>query len=110
MPTTSPAVLPLDELELLLDELLDDVLLDELEELAEDELLLELDDVELLEELDDDELLDELVPTEPEQSPAALLPCTERLSILGKPALLVASKRSRLLPASRLTLTVCELP
>ena len=105
--TPPPGVPELDELELREEELLD-----ELELLLLEELLLELEDALLL-ELEDELLeleleLEELPPTGPLQSPALALPLTLILSIFARPALLVASRRSRLLPATRLTLTEPE--
>lgn len=107
--STPPPGLPeLEELELLDEELLDEELLEE-EVLDELELLLE----ELLLELEDELLeleleLEELPPTGPLQSPALALPLTLMLSIFARPALLVASRRIRLLPATRFTLTEPE--
>lgn len=99
-PPTEPE---LEELELLLEE----ELLDELLELAADELLLELEVV--VEELELDELeleeLEEPPPMGPLQLPALVLPETLMLSMFARPALLVASRRMRLLPATRLTFT-----
>jgi len=94
-----------DELE---EELLDEELDEELDDELDEELLLE--ELELLE----DELLDELLelvdPVPPLQFPAdGLTPVTRRLSMLAKPALLVAFKLSKLFPACRVTFAVVEL-
>ena len=102
-----PPPLPLDELD-------DDELLLELDELDElDELLLEVDDDDELEllleellELDELELLDDELELLPLQSAACgLLPATSRLSILPRPSLVVACKRTAWLPADRFRLT-----
>jgi hypothetical protein len=108
--TVPPDELELDELELLeeeeeLLELLELELLDELDELE--------DELELLElELLDDELEElELLPVPPLQLPAvAFTPVMLRLSTFARPALLVASRRMRLLPATRFTVTEAEAP
>jgi hypothetical protein len=93
--------LELEELEL--EELeLDELELDELElELEE----LELDELELLEEELEDE---ELLPLTPLQLPLARfeLPTIVMLSILARPAALLASSRIKLFPATRFTVTV----
>lgn len=97
---------------LLEEELLDDELEDELELLLElDELLLELELEELLELDELEELeLEELEPDPPSQFPAAgPSPLIRRLSMLARPALLVASRRTRLLPAWSVTVAVDEL-
>lgn len=102
---TPPPVLPpeLEDEELLE---LDEELLDE----DEDELLVVLEpELELLElELELLELEEELLVVEPPTGPLQLpaptpLPEICRLSIFARPALVVACKRSRLLPATRFT-------
>ena len=86
----------------------------ELLELEDDELELLLEELELL-ELEEElllELEDELVvdPVPPLQLPAAgLIPEITMVSIFANPALLVAFKLNKLLPATKVTVAVVEL-
>ena len=67
----------------------------------------------LLEEELLDEELDELLELEAgpplQLPPATPLPLMRKLSMLAKPALFVASRRSKLLPACKLIVTLAEL-
>lgn len=78
----------------------------------EDELELLLDEDELeLDELELEELDVVLLPVPPLQLPAAgLTPLIVMLSMFARPALLVASTRMRLLPATRLAVTEADGP
>lgn len=120
MAVTVPPVTPL---ELELEEELEEELLEELEdELDELELLDVVVEPELLEELEEeldelDEELDELeelledVPVPPLQFPAVgFTPLIRKLSMLARPALLLAFKLNRLFPACKVIFAEAEFP